>query len=515
MNHSYSDLEKKNLGWFSNDISKATLLKIEVREGEIRGLKDFKLHMTYPITAIAGKNGSGKTTVLALAASAFHNRDDGFNPFERTYPYYTFSDFFVQAQEEIPPQGIQIWFQILYDRWTNRRPRAGPDWQARKKRSGGKWNKYASRVSRNVVFLGLERVVPHSEKSVSKSYKRQFRLLPPAGIEDDVKAAVGRILNRDYGSLWFKGHSKYRLPMVTCDGHTYSGYNMGAGENALINILATIYSCQQSLLLVIDEIELGLHEEAQIRLVRELNKLCSERHLQVICTTHSPVILKTLPPEGRFYLEKVSGNTTVYPEISPDFASGKLSGNYSSELDIFVEDDMSRTIVNATLDRDQRARTNVTPIGSSNAVILQMCARYKESDRVEAYAYLDGDMREQEGRLTKRFLDLLERPGPNPDAESWISKRLRFLPGDTWPENWVLSKCSDGAFEMLAKEFGVSEALLSSIVQEALMAGKHNEFRTLSNSLAMDETTVRERFTKCAVDFENTSLYSEIAAILN
>ena len=193
MKHIYSDIEKKNLGWFNHDVTKATLLKIEVRSGEIRGLKDFELHMNYPITAIAGKNGSGKSTVLALAACAFHNKEDGFNPFERKHPYYTFSDFFVQSQEEILPEGIEIWFQILHDRW-NRRPSARPGWQARLKRFGGKWNKYASRVSRDVVFLGLERVVPHSEKSVSKSYKRQFRLLPPVGIEDDVKASVAVFL---------------------------------------------------------------------------------------------------------------------------------------------------------------------------------------------------------------------------------------------------------------------------------------------------------------------------------
>ena len=150
-----------------------------------------------------------------------------------------------------------------------------------------------------------------------------------------------------------KGHSKYKLPMVIADGHTYSGYNMGAAENALINILTTIYSCQQSLLLVIDEIELGLHEEAQIRLVRELNELCFERHLQIICTTHSPVILEALPPEGRFYLERVSGDTTVSTEYLLNLHSGKLSGNYNAELDLFVEDEMARTIVNATLDREQ------------------------------------------------------------------------------------------------------------------------------------------------------------------
>jgi hypothetical protein len=52
---------------------------------------------------------------------------------------------------------------------------------------------------------------------------------------------------------------------------------MGAGENTLFEIFSIMYACQGSLLLVIDEIELGLHEAAQVRLIRELNALCAEQ----------------------------------------------------------------------------------------------------------------------------------------------------------------------------------------------------------------------------------------------
>ena len=39
----------------------------------IRGLRDVKLKLQYPVTTIVGRNATGKSTWLALAALAFHS----------------------------------------------------------------------------------------------------------------------------------------------------------------------------------------------------------------------------------------------------------------------------------------------------------------------------------------------------------------------------------------------------------------------------------------------------------
>ena len=69
---------------------------------------------------------------------------------------------------------------------------------------------------------------------------------------------------------------------------------MGAGENAVFSLLIELFSAGKNTLLVIDEIELGLHESAQKRLIQELKKLCLELHCQIICSTHSCTILDYL-----------------------------------------------------------------------------------------------------------------------------------------------------------------------------------------------------------------------------
>ncbi|HUG82637.1 MAG TPA: hypothetical protein VML01_13290 [Bryobacterales bacterium] len=296
----YSDLDRKNLRLFSKDTSRATLMTIQVVAGQLRGLGDVRLDMAYPITAIAGRNGTGKSTLLALAACAFHNDVDGFNPLNRKNPYYTFSDFFIQDPEEISPAGIGICYQINHDKWL--RGSSGPGWQARMKRRAGRWTNYDRRVDRNVVFLGHERVVPHSERSVSKSYRRRFRNLPQDSCADQVCQISSRIVGKRYEKLWYKGHARYRLPMATDHRGTYSGFNMGAGESAVYEILSTICGTDKSLLVVIDEIELGLHEDAQAKLIDELKTLCAKRRLQVICSPILQEYLRAYPQRRDSFL---------------------------------------------------------------------------------------------------------------------------------------------------------------------------------------------------------------------
>ena len=119
MKYRESNLDKKLRKWFCKDNTKALLRSIQISTGGIRGLTSFKVDLDYPISAFAGVNGSGKSTMLALAACAYHNKLDGFKLPKRSRSYYTFSDFFVQHSEEIAPPGVEIWYSFAHNNWKS------------------------------------------------------------------------------------------------------------------------------------------------------------------------------------------------------------------------------------------------------------------------------------------------------------------------------------------------------------------------------------------------------------
>ncbi|MDM5117309.1 ATP-binding protein [Aeromonas hydrophila] len=87
MKYLESSLDRTLRNWFIKDNTCALLREISLRMGTMRGLTAFELEFTYPITAIAGKNGSGKSTILALACCAYHN-DKSFPLFiKKVRPY--------------------------------------------------------------------------------------------------------------------------------------------------------------------------------------------------------------------------------------------------------------------------------------------------------------------------------------------------------------------------------------------------------------------------------------------
>lgn len=475
MKYSENKKDKALRKWFEHDCTSASLKGINIPKGTIRGLSNLNLDITYPITAIAGKNGSGKSTVLALACCAFHNESDTFTLPNRKRNYYTFADFFIQHKEEIPPQGIEIGYRIAYDNWTpnERFPDGiGIGYQKRVKTKGGKWNDYSRRANRNVVFIGIERIVPHSEKSQSKSYSRQFKTSEPKGWEEKVKDAVGYILRKNYQTFKVAYHSKYKLPIAKINDITFSGFNMGAGENALFEIFSTIHSCPEGTLFVIDEIELGLHIEAQKRFLARLKEVCLERKAQIICTTHSKEIFECLPEDARIFLEKVNNKTLATKGISPEFAFYKLSAENPQEIDILVEDDVAKSLITQTLPYELRSRCNIENIGSASALCIQLAALYSRKSDKKTLVIFDGDQRKLETKNRTHTRNTIQNPGEN--FVDWFNERVSYLPGETWPEAWAIKKSKEN-IDHLANIFNIDIDSLSDALNTGEKAEKHKE----------------------------------------
>ncbi|KWB58021.1 hypothetical protein WL37_28830 [Burkholderia ubonensis] len=500
MKYRESQVDKELRQWFAKDMSKALLRRIALLRGSLRGINYLDVTFTYPITAFSGINGAGKSTILALACCAYHANRNGFKLPRRKNPYYTFSDFFIRHKEEAEPDGIEIGYSIAHNNWkkTDTLPNGeGVGHQIRKKNKGGKWNDYQARVRKTVVFLGIERIVPHSERSQSRSYSRVFADTAPKGWEDKVRDAVGFVLSKKYDDLRYLEHSRYRLPIVKIGDLVYSGFNMGAGENALFEIFSTIYSCGERALLVLDEIELGLHVKAQKLFMKKLKEVCNETGTQVICTTHSREIFECLPDDARYFVETIGGKTRITGGISPEFAFAKMGAPGGNELDIFVEDDVAKSILQSMLPASIRTRLTIRVIGSATAIARQLAAHYVREDDKPTLAIFDGDQRAKDADNFGHAKKMTENA--NPEFDAWYKERIGYLPGETWPEAWLVQKAIEAKVST-AGALAVELDAVTGVLEYALQAGKHNEFYEIAKNVGLDKQQCLERLaaTVCA-----------------
>ena len=265
---------------------------------------------------------------------------------------------------------------------------------------------------------------------------------------------------------------------------------MGAGENALFEIFSTIFSTPRGTLLVIDEIELGLHEDAQKKFIHELKAVCKERHIQVICTTHSPAILNSVPPEARFFIQSYPEKTIIHTGIASLHAAGKLSGENSKELDIYVEDETAQYIVESFIDHETRKRVTIIPIGSPQAIIHQMAARYKDQKKDECIAIMDGDQIVNTSTFLGQFIKALESCPDEDKARTWFEERLTFIPGNTWPEYWLVDTILSLDLNELTDFLNINLEDLRTYLEKAKNAGKHNEFYCLAQDLCLESSDV-------------------------
>lgn len=323
------------------------------------------------------------------------------------------------------------------------------------------------------VFLGIERIVPHSERSQSKSYSKAFSDIKTFGWEPKVKELVGSILGKKYDEFKLLRYSKYSLPVVKVGGMVYSGFNMGAGENALFEIFSSIYESGGKSLIVIDEIELGLHSEAQRKFMQALKETCQATHTQIICTTHSRDIFDCLPEDARFFIEQINGKTKVTQGISSDFAMSKLGARQDKELQIFVEDDIAQAVITGILSATSRTRVDVVRIGSAAAMARQLAAAYVRGETRKIVAVFDGDQASLQSKNIAHAKAMAE--AARPDFESWMLSRICYLPGDSWPETWLVQTAKHFV-PAVAAAVSAEEDEMAMFLDYGLQAGKHKEF---------------------------------------
>lgn len=299
---------------------------------KLRGFTDVEVRFDFPVTALIGPNGAGKTTILGAAGLIY----DSVPP----------RRFFAKSGTyDGSMRGWKIEYELI-----DKSRQGSPSINRTASYLQAKWNRDA--VNRIVVISGIGRTLPASErKDTYRFIKGDFEGAREVTFSTDVVAAVENILGKaaaNYLQVDADAEGKnsiYAVRGTSADEDSYSEFHFGAGEASIIRIVSSIEEAPDDSLLLIEEIENGLHPVATRRLVEYLIDVARRKSCQVIFTTHSNDALASLPTEAVWSAYR--GRVT---QGKLDIAALRtLTGQVEAQLAVFTEDSFTAMLADVTL----------------------------------------------------------------------------------------------------------------------------------------------------------------------
>ncbi len=194
----------------------------------------------------------------------------------------------------------------------------------------------------------------------------------------------------------------------SADPNSYSSFNSASGEDVVARLVIDIVEAPRNSLIVIDELEVGLHPKIQRRLVDVINHIARNETKQFIITTHSPTLLSTFSEASRIFIErKNDGSLKSINRISVNAAFSKMDSKSYPLIDLYCEDDIAKKIILKAIDdlqvnselKNLSDLINIIESGSAdktyeNFKVDQRTYNFKKV-KTGVCCILDGDMRAQ------------------------------------------------------------------------------------------------------------------------
>ena len=307
-----------------------------------------------------------------------------------------------------------------------------------------------------------------------------------------------RILPFRYSNVVRLSSGRQNLLFAEQDlGPKYSELHMAAGERAILRLAQDVGQMKDALVLI-DEVEAGLHPWLQELLMIELQQLALRNNLQVIVTTHSPVVLDTVPANGRIFLDRDRDSGEVSMQTAyRDVVQHAMYGRANESLNILCEDEAAEGVLLGVFDvvlPRQYMRSDIVRIGrDTGANEFPAHARaFTKFGRIRNFVFvLDGD---QAGGNVQRGI---EDAGPG--------ATVVFLPGEGSPEQWVWQRLEHDP-DLAAEPLGMGTGALQDRIRQL-----NSTYDSASNS---DAAIAKEKLYMLAEQWcEQFSRYQRAGAV--
>lgn len=383
-------------------------LKIEIEN--IKSIKKFILEIPIDqgLYAIAGTNGIGKSTLMALLAI----------PFRPALLNDLFSSCGVNSK-------ISYYYDNKEDHWGI---------------EGGTW-KIIGKKNKEIRIDGfIEGSIIHGTRfsdSTIASLKLSDKVKDEHLVDADdfinvnfnevlhgkkaVYPTIRKVKNRACASeLGFETVPYF----MEYEDRRLSQYWLSTGENLLLSLLHFLNNkifqqkkkgSQQRSFILIDEVELALHPVAIKRLVKLLSTIAGEYNLAVYFSTHSTELLRGLKPDNIYYLQGLPDKSIeVINPCYPAYATRFLYNQDGYDFLILAEDELAKFIIDKVVQTEKLydgKLYHILPCGDwRNTARLhkEIIDSNLTSSGTKIISVLDGDIKEQFEKEKKQNSDLLK-----------------------------------------------------------------------------------------------------------
>lgn len=317
---------------------------------KFRAFQNVEFFLGKRITAISGRNATQKTTVLGMLGQPFtisqiENPLYGY----KTIDGYNFKSQFKEKFKISPAHdviGEHRWTLRLHNTSFSDRDYFTIESIARNQKGGETtlrfWNaesraKGAGYIQAPVYFLSLSRLFPIGESGKTQTYENELT-------EDELKYCINNY--RTILSIQdMHENAEVGIEKATAS-RTFAGINdnvhdiftNSAGEGNIVRVILAILSfkrlkenCGKNYkggILLIDELDATLYGFSQKKLVDYLYLSAKEFSLQIVFTTHSPIILRQVNKYQRWERKRLG---ISLPISAYDSAIVYLEPEYSKE----------------------------------------------------------------------------------------------------------------------------------------------------------------------------------------
>ncbi|MDT8878049.1 AAA family ATPase [Halomonas saccharevitans] len=470
-------------------ITQQRLIRLDIEQ--LKVLKDVSISFgDHPLTAILGPNGSGKSTVLHALACAFEpNTPQG--------EAYKFSSFFLPSTDALW-EGSKMTLthsyrdgQVVHDNSTQPYSKASDRWTPR----------YAKWPKRDVIYIGIDKCVPMIE-----SENRQVRInYQTTQINEEIVLEILRkasfVLDRNYTAFNQHNAQGKEFIGVGLEGLQYSALSMSAGEQKVFYVLEKVFKASKYSLILLDELDLLLHEKSLKRLVTVINERARAKNLQVVFSTHRESLVDFEGEINIRHLFTGPQKTYCFEQTNPD-AIARLTGTQPKPLEIYVEDEMASAIVRVILGKLKANKwVSVGKFGAAiNSFTMAGGLLMRGEDCQNVCFVLDGDRYSSEEDIEAQINRVVTGHGEGVDEIRQAAKALILsfgLPDAQQPERYFHAS--------LCQQPATNDEAHNEIVEAAqevgVVANDHHYLSDILIRLGMDE---RGGLSRIAEIFSNT-----------